>query len=676
MDRQTESLWRALQPLRSVARWLMTGAHPDDEWSGFLAWLTFGRGVHTIYACATRGEGGQNALGPERGTALGALRTREMECAAAELVLALRWLGRGPEHGMDDPIFDFGFSKSADDTLRRWGKQRLIARLVRLIRIEQPDAISPTFLDVPGQHGHHRAITRCTLEAAALAADARYRLPEPSPRPWCVKKIYLPAFAGTGAAYDDAELPPPATINVDLAGRCEPLAASWAQLGERSRYFHRSQGMGRAVPDGPQPLPLHILRGIPDTVQPLDGIAHRLGQLAGVLAPGEAARALRETDAAIDEALSAFPDHPAVAKALHHALASLTRAALPHGADGLAPRLDLKRRQLERAAALALGADPDTDASCADNPGRPAAVTVAPRHIVRRADSNTPVLLTLRGAPPPASWPVLATNGECLEIAAPLGRTVLASAGEQLCQRHYPHVGPVTWREPAEVTVLRASIAIDSGARVGVVAGDADETLDWLRQLDIAADPVDDETLEKGDLHRFTTLLIGIAAFRQRRALLRHRDRLIAWTQTGGSLVTLYHRHNDEWHDGPLAPLRITIGSPSVRWRVTDPAAKVTILVPNHPLLRFPNEIGTTDWDYWVRERGLYFACEWDTPYVPLLEISDPAEPPLRGALLTARVGDGRHVHVALALHHQWSALVPGPFRLLANLVARPPMNR
>jgi hypothetical protein len=72
-----------------------------------------------------------------------------------------------------------------------------------------------------------------------------------------------------------------------------------------------------------------------------------------------------------------------------------------------------------------------------------------------------------------------------------------------------------------------------------------------------------------------------------------------------------------------------------------------------------------------VRERGLYFASEWDPAYVPLLEMADPDEPPLRGALLAAPVGRGRHVHVALALHHQFSALVPGPFRLLANLVAR-----
>ena len=134
MDPADSALWRALQPLRSTAVWLMTGAHPDDEWSGFLAWLALARGARTIYACATRGEGGQNALGPERGRRLGAIRSREMECAAALLDLDLRWLGAGPAHGMDDPIADFGFSISGEDTLRRWGEDRLLHRLVALIR--------------------------------------------------------------------------------------------------------------------------------------------------------------------------------------------------------------------------------------------------------------------------------------------------------------------------------------------------------------------------------------------------------------------------------------------------------------------------------------------------------------------------------------------------------------
>jgi hypothetical protein len=536
---------------------------------------------------------------------------------------------------------------------------------VRLIRSERPDAISPTFLDVPGQHGHHRAITRCTLEAAALAADAGYRLPEAEAGVWRVGKIYLPAFPGTGGSYDDAEPPPPETIRVDLGERCDALAASWAQIGERSRGYHRSQGMGRAVPDGPRPFPLHLVSGVPDRVRPMDGIAHRLRDLAGLLSEGVNAGAIREADAMIDDAVSAFPDRAAIAAALRRALASLTRVVLPSGADELARRLDLKRQQI----ALALGAETPAKPEATKMDG---AVSVVPRHIVRRADSDTPVIVTLTGAEPPPSWPVrTAANGR-LELAAPIGRSVLASAGQRLCQIHYPHTGTVAWLEPAEVTVLRAAIAIDCGARVGVVAGDADETLGWLRQLDIAAEPVDDATLEHGDLDRFTTVLVGVCAFGQRPALLRSRERLVAWTEAGGSLVTLYHRPGDGWQDGRTPPLRIVIGSPSVRWRVTDPGAAVTVLAPQHPLLRYPNEIGGADWEGWVRERALYFARDWDAAYVPLLEMADPGEPPLRGALLAARVGHGRHVHVALALHHQLSALVPGAFRLLANLVARP----
>jgi hypothetical protein len=138
----------------------------------------------------------------------------------------------------------------------------------------------------------------------------------------------------------------------------------------------------------------------------------------------------------------------------------------------------------------------------------------------------------------------------------------------------------------------------------------------------------------------------------------------------------MYHRPRDGWDDGPTPPRRIEIGSPSLRWRVTDPAAPVRVLVASHPLLNMPNVIRPADWQGWVRERGLYFARTWDPDYVPLLELADPGEAPLQGALLAAPVGKGRHVHVALALHHQFAALVPGAFRLLANLVARPPHSR
>ena len=112
------------------------------------------------------------------------------------------------------------------------------------------------------------------------------------------------------------------------------------------------------------------------------------------------------------------------------------------------------------------------------------------------------------------------------------------------------------------------------------------------------------------------------------------------------------------------------IGKPSLRWRVTNEKSEVTHLV-DHPILNSPNRISEEDWEGWVKERGLYFAKSWDDAYVPLLSMNDPGEKPLLGALLAADIGKGRHVHTSLILHHQMEHLVPGAFRLMANMIAR-----
>ena len=117
-----------------------------------------------------------------------------------------------------------------------------------------------------------------------------------------------------------------------------------------------------------------------------------------------------------------------------------------------------------------------------------------------------------------------------------------------------------------------------------------------------------------------------------------------------------------------MGPRRLEIGQPSLRWRVTDEAAAVTVLA-EHDVLRAPNVIGPEDWDGWVKERGLYFAKSWDEAYTPLLSMADPGEAPLTGALLVGEIGKGRHVHTSLILHHQMENLVPGAFRLMANLI-------
>lgn len=193
----------------------------------------------------------------------------------------------------------------------------------------------------------------------------------------------------------------------------------------------------------------------------------------------------------------------------------------------------------------------------------------------------------------------------------------------------------------------------------------------WLRALGAdVTDLTDAELASDSALAAYDTIVIGIFAMRFRPGLLAVMPRLHRWTEAGGTLVTLYHRPWDNWVPDTVPPRRLEIGQPSLRWRVTDETAEVRHIA-DHPLLTTPNRIGPDDWAGWVKERGLYFAKSWDEAYAPLLEMADPGEDPHRGALLAADVGKGRHVHTSLILHHQMENLVPGAFRLMANLIAR-----
>src|SRR5262249_57422416 len=112
---------------------------------------------------------------------------------------------------------DFGFAKSPEAAFAVWGRSHVVERLVRAIRVHRPDALMPSFLDVPGQHGHHRAVTQATIEAFHRAGDAA-AFPAhaaESLAPWQPAKLYLPAWSGGGGTYDDAEPPPRATLTVE-----------------------------------------------------------------------------------------------------------------------------------------------------------------------------------------------------------------------------------------------------------------------------------------------------------------------------------------------------------------------------------------------------------------------------------------------------------------------------
>jgi LmbE family N-acetylglucosaminyl deacetylase len=263
-------LYMWLKSLQSTLIFMQTGAHPDDETSRMLASLSLGDGMHVVYVNAVRGQGGQNALGPERGDALGYLRTEELFEAMRVIRADSAWLAEAPE----DPITDFGFSKSGEQTFEHWGREHSLRQMVKMVRMFKPDILIPTFLDVPGQHGHHRAVTQTTIAAFEDAADqtkfADLGLPA-----WQVNTLYLPAWGGGGGSYDDEVPPPNATHEIDTGAFDPVLGGTYAQIGEWSRACHATQGMGRHVDEEEQPVPLHQLRTASGQTQVMPAVAAR-----------------------------------------------------------------------------------------------------------------------------------------------------------------------------------------------------------------------------------------------------------------------------------------------------------------------------------------------------------------------------------------------------------------
>lgn len=776
-------LHRALSRLTSTVTMMNTGAHPDDEHNGLLAYLRLGLGMRVIVACSTRGEGGQNALGPERLGALGIVRSREMEEAARELDGDIHWLGHGPE----DPIHDFGFSKNGDRTFDRWGEKRIVERLVRAYRAERPDIVLPTFLDVPGQHGHHRAMTRAAETAIGLAADAS-AFPEHFDEgltPWQVAKFYLPAWSGGGDTYDD-EVPPPATTLPLEAIGVEPVSGvSYAHIGEWSRYYHASQGMGRWHDIGDNEWPLHLKLSAEGSIAEssiLDSLPSTLAELTRETElPQTIVDALTQADGAIGKAIERFPERSAIVDALSKAADEIETVI----AEAPAAFLDahghrLRRKLVEIDAALCEAeqvfvravAEPATlspgtigkltlhlngnaGAAVSDADIRlPEGVSASlketsPLRIVYELKSAADAPLTRQYLP---GWSSLGGNGhasvgisarigsrsvtaavdleepltiapqhslslqpnafilpldgdrrELLVKAASAGRTGFSMpAGWTITEKDgvltllpsvqtapgllaitplvdgqpamrvspiaYPHIGRTNFREPELLRVLALDLKLPDGAKIGYIGGGADRVGLWLGRMGLDVTELDDQALA-GDFSRFTTIVVGIFAFGMRKDLAAATPRLHRFVEDGGHLLTLYHRPSDGWQPNATPPRRIDVGSPSVRWRVTDPTAEVTVLEPEHPLLRGPNRITSTDWDGWDKERGLYFASRWDDAYVPLVAMHDPEEQPLKGALISAEIGKGRHTHTSLVLHHQLDKLTPGAFRLIANLV-------
>lgn len=320
-----------LRSFREMGSVLYIAAHPDDENTQLIAYLARGRNYRTAYLSLTRGDGGQNEIGPEFGERLGVARTQEL--------LAARKIDGGRQ--FFTRALDFGYSKSMDETLAIWDRQQVVADIVRVIRTFRPDVVITRFIPQPqpGNHGHHNASALLALEAFKLAGDPK-AFPEQFAdglTPWQPVR-FLQNIGGDGA------------FTIEIGGKDSVTGESFQAMAARSRAQHKTQGFGNGGGRGGAGAgnwreTFALLTGAPATNDIMDGIDLTWSRVSGG----------SETAGLADEAIAQFkPEDPAASVPALLKLRSQV-AALP--AD---PVVNEKRQLLDRILQACLGLSVET----------------------------------------------------------------------------------------------------------------------------------------------------------------------------------------------------------------------------------------------------------------------------------------------------------------------------
>jgi LmbE family N-acetylglucosaminyl deacetylase len=229
----SSEIYMGLRKLNVVGSVLYVAAHPDDENTRLITYLSKDKMYRTGYLSLTRGDGGQNLVGDEQGISLGLIRTQEL--------LAARRIDGGEQ--FFSRAYDFGYSKTPEETFAKWNREKILSDVVWVIRNFRPDVIITRFPTTgEGGHGHHTASAILANEAFTAAADPK-RFPEQLSyvQPWQAKRILWNAFNFGGNAPAGEDI-----LRLDVGGYNAVLGKSYGEIAADSRSQHKSQGFGVA----------------------------------------------------------------------------------------------------------------------------------------------------------------------------------------------------------------------------------------------------------------------------------------------------------------------------------------------------------------------------------------------------------------------------------------------
>ncbi len=236
----------------------------------------------------------------------------------------------------------------------------------------------------------------------------------------------------------------------------------------------------------------------------------------------------------------------------------------------------------------------------------------------------------------------------------------------------YNHIPAITYFYLNKVKVIEDEI-ITAGKKVGYITGAGDRVPEALQEMGYEVTYLTHKDILAGNLNDFDAIVMGVRAYNVNDWLNNVHEELMNYVKKGGNLVVQY---NTRSYFGPLnakiGPYPFEIS----RGRVTDETAAVHFLQPADPVLNWPNKITSKDFDGWIQERGIYFAEEPDKAYKSILGMKDPGEEEQKGSLIVSRYGEGRFIYTGLVFFRQLPAGIGGAYRLFANLVSNPNLQK
>jgi LmbE family N-acetylglucosaminyl deacetylase len=266
--------------------------------------------------------------------------------------------------------------------------------------------------------------------------------------------------------------------------------------------------------------------------------------------------------------------------------------------------------------------------------------------------------------------PVLITPGSAQENAELRAKITIdgIECNQGIRRIDYEHIPAQFALYPARTKLVNVTL-YKSGNNIGYIAGAGDEIPACLQQVGYRVTMLNDDVIAQGDLSVYDAIVTGVRAYNTNPKMQQHYKPLMRYVKEGGNLIVQYNTNNR------ISSVPVDIGPyPFIitRDRVTNEQAPVSFLRPKHPVLHFPNEISSADFEGWVQERGIYFANDSLGKYTKVLSMADPNEKAMDGSLLIKAYGRGNFVYTGLAFFRELPAGVPGAYRLFANLLGLP----